>query len=148
MEVVEVAEKKSKASPKKAAPRAKAEVGKKTVAEKGTLVLPVCPADADVLCVAPKKLSKAALAAQTPMPASTSTTPVPEPKAPAKKATPKKVAPKKPLTYEEKLKQWFVEFQEEEEPGKMGGDGIESLFEGMGVSMESVSHSRPRLGPH
>lgn len=47
---------------------------------------------------------------------------------------PKPKSPKKPVSWEQGLKDWFAEY--EDEPGKMGGDGIERLFLNMDVSME------------
>lgn len=74
-----------------------------------------------------------------PAPASTSTTPLPEiikPRLPP----PKKVTtPKKVLTWEESTKEWFSQFEDETEKGVMTGEGVEKLFEDMGVEMEGVS---------
>lgn len=50
----------------------------------------------------------------------------------------KAVSLKKPVSWEQGLKDWFAEYEEADEPGKMGGEGIETLFEEMGVSMEGV----------
>ncbi|ORY55313.1 Cullin binding-domain-containing protein [Leucosporidium creatinivorum] len=63
--------------------------------------------------------------------------PIPEapPAATKAKASPKKV---KPVSWEEGLKEWFSNFEDEDDQGKMGGDGIEKLFEEMDVSMEGV----------
>lgn len=43
------------------------------------------------------------------------------------------------MSWEEGLKEWFARFEDEDDHSKMGGDGIEKLFEEMDVSMEGVS---------
>lgn len=65
--------------------------------------------------------------------------PIPEaPPATKAKASPKKEKAK-PVSWEEGLKEWFAKFEDEDDKSKMGGDGIEKLFEEMDVSMEGVS---------
>jgi hypothetical protein len=45
----------------------------------------------------------------------------------------------KPLPLEEAFPAWFSQFAEEGEPDKIGGEGIEKLFDDMELSMEGVS---------
>ncbi|TNY17577.1 Cullin binding-domain-containing protein [Rhodotorula diobovata] len=52
----------------------------------------------------------------------------------------KKDKKKKPreLPFEEALPAWFAQFADQAEPGKMDGDGIEKLFDDMGLSMDGA----------
>ncbi|CEQ39888.1 SPOSA6832_01446 [Sporobolomyces salmonicolor] len=81
------------------------------------------------------KARKVSIAAHSPR-GSTST---PAEPAPGKtKAKAKPVKPTKSVPFEEALREWFTPFAEEGEPGKMGADGIERLFEEMQISMDGV----------
>ncbi|GAA5863911.1 hypothetical protein JCM1840_005819 [Sporobolomyces johnsonii] len=81
------------------------------------------------------KAGKATIAGHSPN-GSTST---PAETAPTNTKAKAKAKPVKPAkTFEEALREWFAPFAEEGEPGKMGGDGIERLFEEMEISMEGV----------
>ncbi|GAA5970147.1 hypothetical protein JCM11641_000286 [Rhodosporidiobolus odoratus] len=81
----------------------------------------------------PAKQSKAAQAAYSPVEEKTTSTP--RDVAPAKKS-PKKPAKKVP--FEQAFPAWFASFAEEDNPSKMGGEGIEKLFEDMDLSMEGA----------
>ncbi|GAA6001043.1 hypothetical protein JCM10207_007386 [Rhodosporidiobolus poonsookiae] len=88
------------------------------------------------------KKSKAAIAAQTPLSDADDSPSTPRdlaPAAAASKPKPKAAAKKsKPAPFEQAFPEWWACFAEEDEPDKMGGEGIERLFEEMGVSMEGV----------
>ncbi|BGP14004.1 hypothetical protein JCM10213_005589 [Rhodosporidiobolus nylandii] len=81
----------------------------------------------------PAKKSKAALAAYSPQDEKATSTPsewVPK-KSPVKKQA-------KKVPFEQAFPAWFAEFAEDDDPSKMGGEGIEKLFEEMRISMEGV----------
>lgn len=58
---------------------------------------------------------------------------------PAGRSKPKAKKQALVLDYSKACKEWFAEYADEDEPDKMGGDGIEKLFADMDVSMEGVS---------
>ncbi|PRQ73931.1 hypothetical protein AAT19DRAFT_15498 [Rhodotorula toruloides] len=99
--------------------------------------------DSDVVVEKPKKKKAAApvkkTKAKTPA-ASTSTIDKDKEKAVAKNQSSKviKASKAKPLPFEEAFPAWFSQFAEEGEPDKMGGEGIEKLFEDMELSMEGA----------
>lgn len=78
--------------------------------------------------------SKAARAAYSPVEGSTST--------PAESTSSttagKKSRPAKTASFEVAFPDWFAQFEEAGEKGKMGGEGIEKLFGEMDLSMEGV----------
>ncbi|KAK4332751.1 Defective in cullin neddylation protein [Rhodotorula toruloides] len=98
--------------------------------------------DSDVVVEKPKKKKAAPVKktkAKTPA-ASTSTIDKDKEKAVAKNQSSKviKASKAKPLPFEEAFPAWFSQFAEEGEPDKMGGEGIEKLFEDMELSMEGA----------
>ncbi|BGO89723.1 hypothetical protein NBRC10512_004378 [Rhodotorula toruloides] len=102
--------------------------------------------DSDVVVEKPKKKKPAAAPvkktkSKAPA-ASTSTTDKgkEKEKAVAKKQSSKviKASKAKLLPFEEAFPAWFSQFAEEGEPDKMGGEGIEKLFEDMELSMEGA----------
>ncbi|GAA5919345.1 hypothetical protein JCM1841_004352 [Sporobolomyces salmonicolor] len=81
------------------------------------------------------KARKVSIAAHSPR--GSTTTPA-EPAPGKTKAKAKPAKPTKSVPFEEALREWFTPFAEEGEPGKMGADGIERLFEEMQISMDGV----------
>ncbi|GAA5901406.1 hypothetical protein JCM8208_001793 [Rhodotorula glutinis] len=82
-----------------------------------------------------KPKSKAALAARTPIEASTSTPAESLAEAPKKKKDKK---PPKELPFDEALPLWFAQFADKGDKTKMDGDGIEKLFGDMDLSMDGA----------
>lgn len=85
--------------------------------------------------------SKAARAAYSPVEGSTST--------PAESTSSttagKKSRPAKTASFEVAFPDWFAQFEEAGEKGKMGGEGIEKLFGEMDLSMEGVRRLAQRF---
>ncbi|BGP38071.1 hypothetical protein JCM10449v2_001998 [Rhodotorula kratochvilovae] len=81
---------------------------------------------------APKAKSKAAAASQIPLEGSTSTP------AESMVGAPKKKKLAKELPFEQALPEWFAQFADKADAGKMDGDGIEKLFTDMGLSMDGA----------
>ncbi|BGP30199.1 hypothetical protein JCM10296v2_001951 [Rhodotorula toruloides] len=98
--------------------------------------------DSDVVVEKPKKTKSAPVKktkSKTPA-ASTSSADKGKEKVIAKKQSSKfiKASKAKPLPFEEVFPAWFSQFAEEGESDKMGGEGIEKLFEDMDLSMEGA----------
>ncbi|GAA6006482.1 hypothetical protein JCM11491_004979 [Sporobolomyces phaffii] len=99
---------------------------------------------------ADSKSSKAKLKANSP-PTPAEHSPAPSTStvsAKPKSKKPVKVSPPKPLTFEEVLKSWFSRFAEHDEEAQgqeveedklaMGGEGIEKLFDEMGLAIDGI----------
>ncbi|BGP22933.1 hypothetical protein JCM10295v2_001824 [Rhodotorula toruloides] len=102
--------------------------------------------ESDVVIEMPKKEGKAAPVKKnkSKVPAaSTSTADKEKDKAAMKKQSSKvskvsKASKARSLPFEDAFPAWFSQFAEEGEPDKMGGEGIEKLFEDMELSMEGA----------
>lgn len=108
------------------------------LASRGPVFIHLAPASLTRLLLsvaAPKKKTEAVV------PPSTSNTPIPDPVVPppAPAKIKKTAAKTRPFEWEDRCKEWFAGFAEEDNPTQMDGEGIERLFEEMEVSMEGVS---------
>lgn len=106
----------------------------------GLLSVPPCPIRLSNLGGGPSSSQSIAFAGPTKPKASTSRPKITEPHREPLPAAPPSSLEKKQVQWQQTVSEWFSQFAEEDDPNKMGGEGIEKLFEQMNVSMEGVSH--------